>query len=37
MGGAATFLYSYLFKKTRYNVLYVLLIGTMLTSFFSSI
>ena len=33
----ATVIYSYLFKKTRYNVLYVLLIGTVLTSFFSSI
>lgn len=37
MGVAATFIYSYLFKKTGYNVLYVLLIGTVLTSFFSSI
>lgn len=30
---AATFIYGYLFKKTNYNVLYVLLIGTVLTSF----
>lgn len=37
MGIAATLIYSYLFKKTKYNVLYVLLIGTVLTSFFSSI
>lgn len=37
MGVAATVIYSYLFRKTRYNVLYVLLIGTVLTSFFSSI
>ena len=37
MGLVATAIYSYLFKKTRYNVLYVLLIGTVLTSFFSSI
>lgn len=33
----ATFVYSYLFKKTNNNVLYVLLIGTVLTSFFGSI
>ncbi len=37
MGVTATVIYSYLFKKTNYNVLYVLLIGTVLTSFFSSI
>lgn len=37
MGMAATFIYGYLFKKTRYNVLYVLLVGTVLTSLFSSI
>ena len=37
MGVVATILYSYLFKKTRYNVLYVLLVGTVLTSFFGSI
>lgn len=37
MGITATIIYSYLFKKTKYNVLYVLLIGTVLTSFFSSI
>lgn len=34
---AATFIYGYLFKKTNYNVLYVLLIGTVLSSFFGSI
>ena len=32
----ATFIYGYLFKKTNYNVLYVLLIGTVLSSFFGS-
>lgn len=37
MGMAATVIYSYLFKKTNHNVLYVLLIGTALTSFFGSI
>ncbi len=37
MGIAATVIYSYFFKKTNHNVLYVLLIGTVLTSLFSSI
>lgn len=37
MGLVATLIYSYLFKKTNHNILYVLLIGTVLTSFFSSI
>lgn len=37
MSVVATFLYGFIFKKTKYNVLYVLLIGTVLTSFFSSI
>ena len=37
MGVVATVIYSYLFQKTNHNVLYVLLIGTVLTSFFSSI
>ena len=37
MGIIATVIYSYLFKKTKHNVLYVLLIGTVLTSLFSSI
>ena len=37
MSVAATFLYSYMFQKTGNNVLYVLLIGTVLSSFFGSI
>lgn len=37
MGIAATVIYSWIFKMTRHNVLYVLLIGTVLTSFFGSI
>ena len=37
MGIIATIIYSYLFKKTNHNVLYVLLIGTVLTAFFTSI
>lgn len=37
MGAAATLVYSYLFRKTNHNILYVLLIGTVLTSFFGSI
>lgn len=37
MAVAATFVYSYLFRKTGNNVLYVLLIGTVLSSFFGSI
>lgn len=37
MGLTATIIYSYLFQKTNHNVWYVLLIGTVLTSFFSSI
>ena len=37
MGVVATVVYSYLFQKTRHNILYVLLIGTVLSSFFSSI
>lgn len=36
MALTATVIYSYLFKKTGHNVLYVLLIGTVLTSFFGS-
>lgn len=36
MGIIATVIYSYLFKKTRHNVLYVLLAGTVLSTFFSS-
>ncbi len=37
MGIAAMIIYGYLFKKTNHNILYVLLIGTVLTSFFSSV
>lgn len=37
MGVTATLIYSYMFKKTKHNVLYVLLIGTVLTSLFGSI
>lgn len=37
MAVTAAFIYGYLFKKTNYNVLYVLLIGTVLSSFFGSI
>lgn len=37
MGLIATFVYSYLFKITRYNVLYVLLAGTVMATFFSSL
>lgn len=37
MGLVATVLYSWVFQKTRHNVLYVLLVGTVLTSLFGSI
>lgn len=37
MGFAATVIYSYLFKKTKHNVLYVLLAGTVLSTFFTSV
>lgn len=37
MGLVAMVIYGWLFQKTRHNVLYVLLIGTVLSSFFSSI
>ena len=37
MSVVATFIYSYMFLKTGNNVLYVLLIGTVLSSFFGSI
>ena len=37
MSVVATFIYSFLFEKTGNNVLYVLLIGTVLSSFFGSI
>lgn len=36
MGVTATIIYSYLFRKTKHNVLYVLLAGTVMTIFFSS-
>lgn len=36
MGLVATVLYSWIFKKTKHNVLYVLLVGTVLTSLFGS-
>lgn len=37
MAVAATFIYTWLFRRTGYNILYVLLIGTVLSSFFGSI
>ena len=37
MGVVATVVYGWLFQKTHHNVLYILLIGTVLTSLFSSI
>ncbi len=37
MSVVATMLYGYLFKKTSYNVLYVLLIGAVVSTLFSSI
>ena len=37
MGITATFVYGFLFQKTNHNVLYVLLIGTVLSSFFTSV
>ena len=37
MSVTATFLYSYIFRKTGNQVLYVLLMGTVLSSFFGSI
>ena len=37
MSVAATFIYTYMFKKTGNNILYVLLIGTVLSSLFGSI
>ena len=37
MSVSATFVYAYMFKKTGSNVLYVLLIGTVLSSFFGSV
>ena len=37
MGFAGSFIYGMLFKKTKYNILYILLAGTVLATFFSSI
>ena len=37
MAITATFVYSYMFQKTRNNMLYVLLIGSVFSSFFGSI
>ncbi len=36
MGSVATLVYWYLFKKTEHNILYIMLIGTVLSSFFGS-
>lgn len=36
MGAIATTVYWYLFKKTGHNILYIMLIGTVLSSFFGS-
>lgn len=37
MGTVATLVYWYLFKKTGHNVLYIMLIGTVLSSLFGSV
>lgn len=37
MSVAAMLIYGYMFKKTKHNVLYILLIGTVIASLFSSI
>ncbi len=37
MGLVATLMYSYLFRLTKYNILYILLAGTVLATFFTSI
>ncbi len=37
MSVMSTFLYSYLFKKTNYNILFVLLCGTVMATLFQSI
>lgn len=37
MGAAATLIYSTMFKKTKYNILYVLLAGTVMATLFTSI
>ncbi len=37
MGVIGTFVYWYLFKETGHNILYIMLIGTVLSSFFGSV
>ncbi len=37
MGSLGTVIYGTLFKKTKYNILYVLLAGTVLATFFTSV
>ena len=37
MGVVGTLVYWYLFKKTGHNILYIMLIGTVLSSFFGSV
>lgn len=37
MAFISSFVYSYLFRKTKYNVLYVLLVGTVLATLFTSL
>ena len=37
MGVTASFIYNYLFKKTKHNVLYILLAGTIMATLFTSI
>lgn len=37
MGIIGTFVYGYLFKKTKYNILYILLIGTVMGNLFGSL
>lgn len=37
MGSIATLVYWYLFKKTGHNILYIMLIGTVLSSLFGSV
>ncbi|MDR0397112.1 MAG: iron chelate uptake ABC transporter family permease subunit [Oscillospiraceae bacterium] len=37
MSAASTVIYGWLFKKTNYNVLYVLLVGTVLANLFTSV
>lgn len=37
MGTLGSLIYGFLFKKTRYNILYILLAGTVLATFFTSV